>query len=143
MGALDFIHCNFCKDSRDTADYGGCGFSVNEARPVQEREARVIWAAAVLLFLGALAQSWWSGNYRARTPGDMALGFMFYRNYVAVISILLLLAGLILLLIAKGFLWVIVGAIAYWYVLPVVTVPLLVALKLLPRYHIPWLDKDR
>jgi hypothetical protein len=102
----------------------------------------VIWAAAVLLFLAALVHSWYGGNYRAKSSLDVSLAFMMHRNYVVSVGIVLLLAGLALLWIAKGFLWVIAGAFAYWYVLPMVAVPLLVALKLVPRYTLPWLDKD-
>lgn len=102
----------------------------------------MIWAAAVLLFAGALVHSWYGGNYRAKSPGDTSVAFMMYRNQVLSVGVVLLLAGLVLLWIAKGFLWVIAGAIAYWYVLPMVTVPLLVALKLVPRYTLPWLNKD-
>jgi len=103
----------------------------------------VIWAAAVLLFLGALVHSWYGGNCRVKTPGDASFAFILYGKYVVVVGVVLLLAGLTLLWIAKGFLWVIVAAIAYFYVLPIVTIPLLVALNLLPRYTIPWLHKDR
>ena len=103
----------------------------------------MIWAAAALLFFGALVHSWYGGNCRVKTPGDAALAFMLYRNYVLAVGIVLLSAGLILLWIAKGFLWVIGGALAYFYLLPMVTLPLLVALNLLPRYTLPWLDKDR
>lgn len=63
-------------------------------------------------------------------------------NYVVAIGLLFLVVGLALLWRAKGFLWVIAGALAYFYVLPMIAVPLLVALKLLPQYTLPWLDKD-
>lgn len=54
------------------------------------------------------------------------MGFFMFGNYAVGLAILLLAAGLVLLWIAKGFLYAVVGAIAYLYVLPMVTVPLLV-----------------
>ena len=71
------------------------------------------------------------------------MGFFMFGNYAVALAMLLLVAGLLLLWVAKGFLWAIGGAIAYFYVLPMVTAPLLVFLGLLPRYTLPWLDKER
>jgi hypothetical protein len=102
----------------------------------------MIWAAIVLLFLAALLHSWYGGNYRAKSPGDVSMAFVLYRTYVVWVGIVLLLAGLVLVWVAKGFLWVIAAAIAYWLVLPMVTVPLLVALKAVPPYTLPWRGRD-
>jgi len=103
----------------------------------------VIWVAAILLLLGALLHSWYGGNYRVKTPSDVAVGFIMYGKQVLAVGIVFLAVGITLLWIARGILWAILGALAYFYVLPALTVPLLVALKLLPRYTLPWLDKGR
>jgi hypothetical protein len=102
----------------------------------------MIWAAIVLLFLGALLHSWYGGNYRAKSPGDVSIAFILYRNYVVLVGVVLLLVGLLLLWVAKGFRWVIAGVFVYWFVLPMVTVPLLVALKAVPPYTLPWRGKN-
>ena len=101
----------------------------------------MIWAAALLLFLASLFHGWYGGNYRAKSE-DVRMAFILYHNYGLWIGIVLLLAGLVLLWIAQGFLCAIAGAIAYWFVLPLLASPLLVALKVIPRSTIPWLDRD-
>ena len=103
----------------------------------------MIPAAGVLLLLGSLLHSWYGGNSRVKTPSDVAMGFIMYGKYVLAVGIVFLVVGLTVLWIAKGILWAILGALAYFYVLPVVTLPLLVTFKLLPRYTLPWLDKGR
>jgi len=63
----------------------------------------MIWAAIVLLFLAALLHSWYGGNYRAKSPGDVSMAFILYRTYVVLVGIVLLLAGLVLVWVAKAF----------------------------------------
>lgn len=104
----------------------------------------MVLVAAILLFLAGLLHSWYGGNSRARIPSDVSLAFVFYRTYVCAIGIIFLLASLAILWIAKGFVWAIAGAIIYWIFLPMLTMPLLAALNLIPRYTVPWLrDRQR
>jgi hypothetical protein len=130
------------ESGRNRDDGGQLHAETGKARALQENEGRMIWAAIALLFLAALLHSWYGGNYRAKSPGDVSMAFILYQNHVVSVGIVLLLAGLVLLWFAKGFLWVIAGAIVYWFVLPMVTVPLLVALKVVPPYTLPWRGRD-
>jgi hypothetical protein len=55
-----------------------------------------------------------------------------FGSYVLTFSIALLIGGLVLLWIHRGFLGALVGVAAYFLVLPILTLPLLRALDLVP-----------
>lgn len=96
----------------------------------------MILGAILLLFLASVIHSWYSANAAASETaarGEVAIGFIMFGRGVLAFSVVLLIIGLVLLWIATGFPGVIVGAAAYFLVLPLVTLPLLTALNLIPR----------
>ena len=92
----------------------------------------MILGAILFLLLGSLLHSWYAGNAAARIT-QKALGFIAFGGYVLAFSIVLLISGLALLWIDAGFLGAVVGAAVYFLVLPLLTLPLLIALNLVPR----------
>ena len=72
--------------------------------------------------------------YNARVhSSQVAVGYLMYGGYVIAFALVLLISGLALLWLARGFWGAVVGAAAYFLVLSRVTSRLLVALNLVPR----------
>jgi hypothetical protein len=92
----------------------------------------VFFSAILLILLASFFHSWYAGNAGA-SVSQVAFGFIWYGSYVLAFSIVLLISGLVLLLIAKGVSWAVVGAAAYFYVLTPLALLLLRAINLVPR----------
>ena len=92
---------------------------------------QLVVGAIVTLLFASLLHSWYSGNAAARIT-QRAGGFMMFGGLVLAFSIFLLLCGLALLWGATSFVGVIIGVGVYFFVLPLLTVPLLTALNLIP-----------
>jgi len=87
--------------------------------------------AIVLLFAASVIHSWYAGN--ASLPyGLGAGGYRDHRGFVLAVNVLLLMTALILMWWAKGFWSAAVGAGVYFFLLPLITYPLLNMIGLVP-----------
>jgi hypothetical protein len=92
----------------------------------------VIVSAILLLFLASLLHGWYVHNATIHSS-QVAVGYLMYGGYVIAFAVVLLISGLTLLWLARGFLGAAVGAAAYFLILSRITSRLLVALNLVPR----------
>jgi len=91
----------------------------------------VTFSAIALLFLASIVHSWYAGNV-SLPRGQAASLIRDHGSLVFIVFTLLLTAALILLWMAKGFWCAAVGAIAYFFLLPLITYPLLSSIGLVP-----------
>lgn len=91
----------------------------------------VTLSATVLLFVASLIHGWYAGN--ASLPrGHAASLVRDHDGFILAVLTLLLVGTLILLWSAKGFWFAVGGAGAYFFLLPLITFPLLTATGLVP-----------
>ena len=92
------------------------------------------FSAILILLLTSVIHSWYAGN--ASAPHGEAAGLIRdHGSFVLAVIVLLLVTALILLWWAKGFWSAAVGAGLYFFLLPLITYPLLNAIGLVPRRH--------
>lgn len=88
-------------------------------------------SAIVLLFAASVIHSWYAGN--ASLPhGHPASLVRDHGGFILALFTLLLVGALILLWSAKGFWFAVGGAVAYFFLFPLVTYPLLSTICLVP-----------
>jgi ribosomal protein S27E len=91
----------------------------------------VTLSAIVLLLVASVIHGWYAGN--ASLPHGHAASLVRYHGgFILVVFTLLLVGALILLWSAKGFWFAVGGVGAYFFLLPLITLPLLTAIGLVP-----------
>ncbi|MCI0440253.1 MAG: hypothetical protein L0177_14150 [Chloroflexi bacterium] len=98
--------------------------------------------AVALIMLAGLLHAWYAGHAVAK-PGHAARGFHVVGPGVLVASIVMLVGGLALLWFLTGFLSALAAAGVYFFVLPLITMPLLEALKVIPERKDRYSKEDR
>jgi len=87
--------------------------------------------AGVILIVAAILHGWYGGNAKA-TPGNAAEAFYRHGKAVLLATIILLITGLIIFWKSASLLVAIAAAGVYFFILPLIIVPLLEKLSLVP-----------
>jgi hypothetical protein len=117
------------------------GFAVWRIVPVPTSgvSANGILGGSALLILASALHSWYGAN-AAVPPGVSAPIFHPWGGLIAlVLGMLLLAGGLTMIWLASSFDWALVAGAIYYFVLPLVMTPFLVAMELVPD----WEDQER
>ena len=85
----------------------------------------------VLLIIAAVLHSWYAGS--ARHPVDASWAFAQFGLLVLLLTIILLVTGVLFVWLGSGFFAALVATGVYFFVLPLVFVPLLRRAGLIPR----------
>ena len=85
--------------------------------------------AGVLLLIASIIHCWWSGNAKAG-PGNAAEAFYRHAKGILFFQILLLATALIIFWLSKGFVAALVAAGIYFFVLPLIVLPILAKIGL-------------
>jgi len=91
----------------------------------------MIILGGLLLFVACVIHCWWAGN-NAALPWDRAPAFADHAKGIIYWQIVVLISGLIIIWIAKGFIAVAAAAAIYFFLLPLITMPLLKGLHMIP-----------
>jgi hypothetical protein len=87
--------------------------------------------AGAILIIAAILHGWYGGNAKA-TPGNAAEVFYRHGKAVLLVTIILLITGLIIFWKSATFLVAIAAAGVYFFILPLIIMPLLEKLSLVP-----------